>query len=271
MSDTAESIAARLKLKRVGSEFKGPCPLCGGHDRFHVKNGQSQVILYCRHGCPFYDLACAVGLGAKNRNEFAIAQLNDTTPPQPNARAVAAWGLATAAQPNHPYLVHKGIQPHGIGVVGPLFDYGPNNVRGRGNSLVIPGYKEGQLGTLQFIGEDGTKGFLKGASQSGVTFTFVGANQVWVVEGFATGASLHEDTGDTVVVAFSSGQLGRVAAWATRTFVGRPICIMADDDEPGHKAARATGLEWRVPDFTGLQRSHSDNDYNDYVRLRNGH
>lgn len=271
MAECAESIAARFDLKRAGSEWKGPCPVCGGHDRFHVKNGASQLILYCRYGCEYRDLANAVGLQSRIKHNAPKLVVHNELPPQPNARAVAAWGLTNAAQTNHPYLVRKGIQPHGIGVVGPLFDCAPINVRGRGNLLTIPCYAQGELATLQFIGEDGTKGFLKGAPQSGVNFTFVGANQVWVVEGFATGASLHEDTGDTVVVAFSCGQLSKVAAWAKRTFAGRPVCIMADDDEPGHKAARATGLEWRVPDFKGLQRSHSDNDYNDYVRLRNGH
>ena len=30
-------IAKALGLKRSGSEYKGPCPLCGGNDRFHVR------------------------------------------------------------------------------------------------------------------------------------------------------------------------------------------------------------------------------------------
>ena len=32
--------AACPSLKRVGSELKGPCPSCGGDDRFHVKLGE---------------------------------------------------------------------------------------------------------------------------------------------------------------------------------------------------------------------------------------
>ena len=47
---------------------------------------------------------------------------------------------------------------------------------------------------------------------------------------------------------------------------GRPVRVMADDDDAGHKAAKAAGLEWRVPDFSGLDRAPGDNDYNDYVR-----
>ena len=61
-----------------------------------------------------------------------------------------------------------------------------------------------------------------------------------------------------------------MSKWAVRAFAGRPVRIMADDDVAGHKAAQAAGVEWRVPDFTGLDRGPCDNDYNDYVRLRDG-
>ncbi len=30
-------------------EKNGPCPLCGGHDRAHMKNSGGKVMLYCRH------------------------------------------------------------------------------------------------------------------------------------------------------------------------------------------------------------------------------
>ena len=264
-----KSIARRLDLRRNGAEHKGPCPICGGVDRFHVKQGNSKLLLHCRNGCDFKDLAEAAGLG---QERSPLPQRIDVVAeiPKPNLRAVALWGLTSASPSNHPYLLRKGIQPHGVGVVGTEFEHAPGNVRGRGNLLVVPCYRRGQLTTLQFIGEDGAKGFLTGAPQAGVTFTFAGGDAVWIVEGFATGASLHEDTGDTVVVAFSAGQLCNVAKWTVRVFAGRPVRVMADDDEAGHKYAKATGLEWRVPDFTGLDRATHDNDYNDYVRLRDG-
>ena len=34
---SAEAWAGRLQLKRVGREHVGPCPVCGGPDRFHVR------------------------------------------------------------------------------------------------------------------------------------------------------------------------------------------------------------------------------------------
>ncbi len=46
------------KGKRAGREWSGPCPLCGGTDRFHVGPGSRVPVLAgCRHGCTFAQLA----------------------------------------------------------------------------------------------------------------------------------------------------------------------------------------------------------------------
>ena len=47
---TAEDWAQACDLKRQGREWVGPCPLCGGTDRFHVRDGGSTVLVGCR-GC----------------------------------------------------------------------------------------------------------------------------------------------------------------------------------------------------------------------------
>tara|TARA_Y100001963_G_scaffold109275_1_gene151071 strand:+ start:45 stop:437 length:393 start_codon:yes stop_codon:yes gene_type:complete len=50
IQESAESVAMKFGLKKCGSEWKGPCPKCGGHDRFSVREGKSQAILaHCRH------------------------------------------------------------------------------------------------------------------------------------------------------------------------------------------------------------------------------
>jgi phage/plasmid primase-like uncharacterized protein len=41
-------IAAGLQLRRVGAEFVGPCPVCGGTDRFSIHPGRG--LFHCR-GC----------------------------------------------------------------------------------------------------------------------------------------------------------------------------------------------------------------------------
>ena len=46
---------------REGQEWKGPCPRCGGRNRFHVRSGDTRsVVAHCRHGCDFSQLLRAV-------------------------------------------------------------------------------------------------------------------------------------------------------------------------------------------------------------------
>ena len=45
-----EAVADRLELQRVGRELSGPCPLCGGHDRFHIRKENAGAVVGCR-GC----------------------------------------------------------------------------------------------------------------------------------------------------------------------------------------------------------------------------
>lgn len=47
-----------VKLTREGAESSGPCPLCGGSDRFHVKpRSGGGVLASCRGDCTFGQLA----------------------------------------------------------------------------------------------------------------------------------------------------------------------------------------------------------------------
>ena len=61
--------------KRVGREHVGPCPRCGGTDRFHVAEGSTVAVLAgCRHGCTFEDLAAhlfpSTARGTPRRRRF---------------------------------------------------------------------------------------------------------------------------------------------------------------------------------------------------------
>lgn len=58
MRGDPETVAFVLGLRRSGAEYKGPCPLCGGRDRFHVRRGNHHdLIVHCRAGCRFADIA----------------------------------------------------------------------------------------------------------------------------------------------------------------------------------------------------------------------
>ena len=50
---TAADLAAAFGLIKKGGEYKGPCPLCLGDDRFHVSVVDGRVLFGCR-GCIDY-------------------------------------------------------------------------------------------------------------------------------------------------------------------------------------------------------------------------
>ena len=78
MTHTLEDWVDALKLKRVGKEYKGPCPLCGGGDMFWVKRGNMhEVVVGCR-GC-LMDIEGK--LRAKRVDELTSAVFGDTASP----------------------------------------------------------------------------------------------------------------------------------------------------------------------------------------------
>ncbi len=133
-------------------------------------------------------------------------------------RAQAIWEESTPAPDDHPYLRRKHIQPHGARV--------------SDEKLVLPVYDEAWgIATLQSIGEDGSKLFLSGGAKTGNCFT-IGepGSTVYLVEGFATGATVHEVTGTYTVVAFDCGNLVPVAVRLRREYPDAQIIMAADND-----------------------------------------
>lgn len=50
-------ISERLGLKKAGGEYKGPCPICGGNDRFHIKEAKNgATLVHCRQGCTYAEI-----------------------------------------------------------------------------------------------------------------------------------------------------------------------------------------------------------------------
>lgn len=195
-------------------------------------------------------------------------------------RAIRAWELSTPAPPNHPYLLKKNIKPNGVGVLGCIYFDAPKFVRNDGNLLIIPIMDLNlNVWSIQFISESGKKAYLRGQRKKGSFYWIDGNTEVvYLCEGFATGATLHQETGHAVACAFDAHSLIHVAKALARRFTKDQIVIMADDDwrtpsNPGiksaQKAAREIGSQVRIPDFTGLPRGDKDSDFNDYQRLRN--
>ena len=57
-SEWSSKIADKYNLKKTGQKhFNGPCPICGGDDRFYISDKGSGLLINCNKGCSFKDLA----------------------------------------------------------------------------------------------------------------------------------------------------------------------------------------------------------------------
>ena len=176
---------------------------------------------------------------------------------------VAELGRSKPVQAAFGYLEHKGV-----GSVPGLYR--------NGNTLVVP-LKDGsqRVVNMQRIYKDGEgqwqKRYCKGAARTGTYFAMKGSGHtVAVCEGLATGISIFEATGWTVLTAGDTTQLVAVARMARRMMPGTRIIICADDDRrtegnPGvtkaREAAKAVDGEVRVPVFDDIDSKGTD--YND--------
>ena len=148
-------------------------------------------------------------------------------------KAAAVWAEATPINhaASHGYLLAKGIQPHDTRLIetetlqGLVSNSSPSLF---GPLLVIPIRNAvGELRSLQFITEDGTKRPLTGGEKQSCFYLMGGSDSancavvLIVCEGFATGASISEATEQTVAVAFDRGNLEPVCR-SLRQTLNRP-------------------------------------------------
>lgn len=157
---------------------------------------------------------------------------------------------------SHPYLRKKNVYPH--------------NIRERGEDLVIPLYDaEGNISTLQKISPSGEKRFLAHGKCSFCFYPigdFSKSSKIFVCEGFATGASIYQESSIPVAVAFSCSNLFKVGHLLRSKYPGKKIMLASDLGNAGDKAVS----QWKEhlndcvyqPDFKGKQRER-DSDFND--------
>ena len=129
----------------------------------------------------------------------------------------------------HAYLTKKGIQSHGIKVYLGSLTIGGMDCNG---SLMLPIKFNGKITSLQFINHEGEKRFLPGGEKGGFLIgTVEDGKPICIVEGFATGASIHEATGYPVIVAFDAGNLRKMAEAVRGKNPDAVIVICADMDD----------------------------------------
>jgi putative DNA primase/helicase len=143
------------------------------------------------------------------------------------------WRDARRADPDHPYLIAKGVRSYSL--------------RQRNDELLVPLYSGGVLVNLQRIAPDGSKRFLFGGRIKG-TYSPLGritpGKPLCICEGWATGATLHQDGGYTVACAMNAGNLKPVALALRAEYHTTEIILAGDDDRmtegnPGRTAANA--------------------------------
>ncbi|WP_224742609.1 toprim domain-containing protein [Stutzerimonas kunmingensis] len=142
-------------------------------------------------------------------------------------RALCLWRKGRPADPAFPYLVRKGI--------------GPYHLRQLGQLLLVPIYWRGELVSLQFITPDGNKRNQKGARMAGCYCPFgriEAARELYIVEGVATAATLHEETGMPVAAAMSARNLLPLGQELQRRYPQAVLIIGADDDRQAEAEGR---------------------------------
>ena len=198
-------------------------------------------------------------------------------------KAQAIWQAATPAPIDHPYLIRKQVKPHALGcgqwqrVI--TADDGQRKTLTIDNALLLPLFNEsGEIHSLQAIfpakhpilARD--KDFLPSGGLAGL-FWWIGAktDTVLICEGFATAATLHEETGHRVYLAFTANNLLAVGRIVRQKLPEAEIIFCADNDtqtpgNPGLTKAEEAAIEVdgsvAVPPIQG--------DFNDYQILLNG-
>jgi putative DNA primase/helicase len=176
------------------------------------------------------------------------------------------WRQARHATPDHPYLIRKGIKPH--------------NARQRGSELLIPLYFEGNLVSLQRIKPNGEKRFLLGGRVTGC-YSPLGkvtpGKPLYICEGWATGVTIHEETGHAVACAMDCGNLLAAGEHLRQRYPEAVMIFAGDDDRksqgnPGRtaatKAAAALGCKLMFPDWPDNTPPELT-DFNDLRQWRN--
>lgn len=183
-------------------------------------------------------------------------------------RATRLWRDARRADPAHPYLVAKGCRPH--------------TLRQQAGQLLVPLSRDGQLVNLQRIDLDGAKRFLSGGLIKGCCSTLgsIAAGQpLYLCEGWATGASIHEETGAAVACAMNAGNLLEAGRRLQRRHPDAMLIIAGDDDRqtegnPGRtsavRAAAALGCGLVLPEWPS-RAPVTLSDFNDLRQWREAH
>ncbi|MBS0424649.1 MAG: toprim domain-containing protein [Proteobacteria bacterium] len=266
----------RQAMQAAGISFSGEIIADGGLHRFHIDghkrgslNGAYTLHLDNHPAGWFMDYTTGLSQTWRSGNVSRVShelfgriekakQQREAEVLQKHAvaakKAVHIWSKSKTIieQSEHTYLTKKRIQPHGAKI--------------NHETLIIPIHDASdQLVNLQFINPQGEKHFLSGGRKRGC-FHIIGdlTDRILICEGFATGASLYEDSGQRVVIAFDAGNLLPVAKNIKELSPENEIIICGDNDLSGigqtkaREAALSICGKVLIPSVPGT-------DWNDYL------
>ncbi|WP_127075983.1 toprim domain-containing protein [Rhodomicrobium lacus] len=190
----------------------------------------------------------------------------------------------------HPYLAEKGLPAFpGARVLMRDVCYVIDPERGqetaRKGTLIVPMYHttEGnaKLVGVQMIWGDGKKLFVRGTPKQGA-FHSVGKHRapdapIYLAEGYATAARIHQDTNDRAIACFDAGNLTPASLALKKKYPAARFIVMADNDRfttqplnnPGvhyaREAAEAIGAPIVIPQFE--QGEDKATDFDDLYQI----
>lgn len=228
----------------------------GGIAWNHKSGGRQYFFLNQKNGPTISDQERELIRVEQRRREVERKQGQDRAA----KKLLKIWNLAVQAPPDLPQLVRKDIKPHGARTcLWERFFYNDRNQRHKlqiENCLLLPIFNEsGVIRDLQAIfpaesPELGrSKDFFLGAELTGL-FWWIDArsNPICVAEGISTDATLHEETGYRVYVAYVANNLKNVGKIVRQNLPDSEIIFCADNDEnttgnPGVTKANQTTAE----------------------------
>jgi putative DNA primase/helicase len=198
---------------------------------------------------------------ARKESEIEQTKMHEET----SIRANAIWNNANPLI-SHDYLRKKKVSSHGL--------------REYKGCIAIPLFDEnGKIWSLQFIDAEGNKRFLSDGKKKGCYYVIGDiekSDRIFICEGYATGATIHECTKEALVIAFCTAGLKPVTQIIRRKYPNTKIVICADNDQfhdngvnPGVEKAIEAAKEINAlvvkPDFRDT--STKPTDFNDLFIL----
>ncbi|HID9471175.1 TPA: primase-helicase zinc-binding domain-containing protein [Serratia liquefaciens] len=257
-----------------------PCPVCGGKDRFRFDNLQGRGTWFCNQcgggdGLNLVEKALAVTtkeaavkvagiLGEPSGNtlpEYNPQQeQQDKAQARNNAAQQARQLLASARQQvGNSYLTAKGWpDTDALTLQGPSLRVGGITYQ-PGDLLVPLTDSTGDVVNVQLTNAAGVKRTLAGGQMKHACHFLPGQDNavIWLTEGYATGLTVHQLTGESVCVAFSANNLPAMAQQLRAQYPDALLLLAADNDENGTgqtraaEAAQLSGGKPALPSETG--------------------